>query len=90
MSSGPEGERIPSRPSRIYDRICSDSCVIQVPLDVAGGSIYDNVPGGPRGKGWLRRAVGAMAGQDSKMLCGCDAIMLSIMLGDNRCKHKQP
>jgi hypothetical protein len=42
MSSGPEGEQRPSRRGRIYDSICSDSCVIQAPLDVAGGSIYDN------------------------------------------------
>jgi hypothetical protein len=42
MSSGPEGEKTPSRQGRIYDGICADSCVIQEPLDVAGGSIYDN------------------------------------------------
>lgn len=42
MSSGPEGEQLPSRPGRIYDGICADSCLIQEPLDVAGGSIYDN------------------------------------------------
>jgi hypothetical protein len=42
MSSGPEGETMPSRRSRIYDGICSNSCGIQEPLDVAGGSIYDN------------------------------------------------
>jgi hypothetical protein len=42
MSSGPEGEKIPSRQGRIDDGICSDSCLIQEPLDVAGGSIYDN------------------------------------------------
>jgi hypothetical protein len=40
MSSGPEGEKTPSRQGRIYDGICSDSCLIQEPLDVAGGSIY--------------------------------------------------
>jgi hypothetical protein len=33
---------MPSPRGRISDRICSDSCVIQAPLDVAGGSIYDN------------------------------------------------
>jgi hypothetical protein len=42
MSSGPEGEKRPSRQGRINDGICSDSCIIQEPLDVAGGSIYDN------------------------------------------------
>jgi hypothetical protein len=42
MSSGPEGEKMPSRQGRIDDGICSDSCFIQEPLDVAGGSIYDN------------------------------------------------
>jgi hypothetical protein len=41
MSSGPEGEQMPSRRGRIDDGICSDSCVIQEPLDVEGGSIYD-------------------------------------------------
>jgi hypothetical protein len=42
IASGPAGETRPSRPGRIYAGICSDSCVIQDPLDVAGGSIYDN------------------------------------------------
>ena len=42
MSSGPEGAQMPSQPGRIYECICSDSCVIQEPLDVAGGYIYDN------------------------------------------------
>ena len=42
MSSGPEGEQQPSPSGRIYDGICSYPCVTQEPLDVAGGSIYDN------------------------------------------------
>jgi hypothetical protein len=42
MSSGPEGEQMPSRRGRIYVCICSKSCAMQEPLDVAGGSIYDN------------------------------------------------
>jgi hypothetical protein len=42
MASGPEGKTMPSRRGRIYDCICSNSCAIQEPLDVAGGSIYDN------------------------------------------------
>ena len=33
---------MPSRQGRIYDRICSDSCLIPEPLAVTGGSIYDN------------------------------------------------
>jgi hypothetical protein len=41
MSSGPEGEPMPSRRGRIGDGICSNSCTIQEPLDVVGGSIYD-------------------------------------------------
>jgi hypothetical protein len=47
MSSWPEGEQMPLRQARIYDCICSYSCVIQEPLDIAGGSIYDNAT--PRG-----------------------------------------
>jgi hypothetical protein len=39
MSSGPEGETMPSRPGRLDDGIGSDACVMQAPLDVAGGSI---------------------------------------------------
>jgi hypothetical protein len=42
MSSGPEGEPMPSRRGQIYDGICAHSCAIQEPLDVVGGSIYDN------------------------------------------------
>jgi hypothetical protein len=41
MLSGPGGEKMPSRQGRIYEGVCPDSCVIQDPLDVAGGSIYD-------------------------------------------------
>jgi hypothetical protein len=37
MSSGPEGEKIPSRQGRISDGICSDSCVIQDPLTWQAG-----------------------------------------------------
>jgi len=42
MSLGPEGEQRPSRRGRIADGICSDSCIMQESLDVAGRSIYDN------------------------------------------------
>ena len=42
MSSGPEGETMPSRPGRLDDGIGSDACVMQAPLDVAGGSIHGN------------------------------------------------
>lgn len=42
MSSGPEGEPMPSRRGRIADGSCSHACAIQAPLDVVGGSIYDN------------------------------------------------
>jgi hypothetical protein len=44
MSSGPEGEQRPSRRGRISDGICAHSCAMQEPLDVVGGSIYDNAP----------------------------------------------
>jgi hypothetical protein len=37
---------MPSQQGRIYDCICSDSCLIQEPLAVAGGSIYDNAAQG--------------------------------------------
>jgi hypothetical protein len=49
MSSGPEGEKVPSQSGRIYDCICSDSCLIQEPLAVAGVSIYDNAELGKSG-----------------------------------------
>jgi hypothetical protein len=39
MSSGPEGGQRPSPEGRIDDGIGSYPCVIQEPLDVAGGSI---------------------------------------------------
>ncbi len=38
----PEGEPLLSPRGRLYDCICANSCVMQVPLDLAGGSIYDN------------------------------------------------
>jgi hypothetical protein len=37
MSSGPEGQQLPSPRGRIYDGICSDSCVIQDPLTWQAG-----------------------------------------------------
>jgi len=43
MSSGPEGESMLSPQGRIYDCICSDSCVMQASLDSVDGSIYDKV-----------------------------------------------
>jgi hypothetical protein len=42
MSSGPAGKTRPARRGRRDACICADSCGIQEPLDVAGGSIYDN------------------------------------------------
>ncbi len=37
MSSGPEGEQLPSPRGRIDDGICSDACVIQDPLTLQAG-----------------------------------------------------
>jgi hypothetical protein len=37
MSSGPEGQQLPSPRGRIYDGICSDACVIQDPLTLQAG-----------------------------------------------------
>jgi hypothetical protein len=37
MSSGPEGQPLPSPRGRIYDGICSDACVIQDPLTLQAG-----------------------------------------------------
>jgi len=42
MPSGPEGGAGPSRQDRLYDRTCSDSYLIQKPLDVAGESMCNN------------------------------------------------
>jgi hypothetical protein len=39
MSSGPAREKTPSRLGQRDDGICSDACVMQAPLAVAGGSI---------------------------------------------------
>jgi Phage integrase family len=37
MSSGPEGQQLPSQRGRLYDGICSASCVIQDPLTLPAG-----------------------------------------------------
>ena len=37
MSSGPEGQQLPSPQGRIDDGICSDSCVIQDTLTLQAG-----------------------------------------------------